>query len=114
MDVTQQAITRLVQRQPAMNLDCDGKGQEDEELPPVRLTLANMKSLTALLQAIKISAKQVGQWPAHLWDSKYYACVCHLPEGYRCLAWSQPACSHRSSHDSISKNNVPMFHSAGD
>lgn len=33
--------------------------QGDEQLPPVHLTLSNIKSLTTLLQAMKISAKQV-------------------------------------------------------
>lgn len=79
-----------------MNLDGDGEGQEEEELPPVRLTLANMKALTALLLAIKINAKQVRQRAAHLWDGTYYACVCYLPERYRCLAWSQSARNHHS------------------
>jgi hypothetical protein len=45
-----------------MDLDADDEQEQDEEeqLPPVHLTLSNIKSLTTLLQAMKISAKQVG------------------------------------------------------
>lgn len=37
----------------------DQEEEQGKDLPPVRLTLANIKSLTTLLQAMKISAKQV-------------------------------------------------------
>jgi hypothetical protein len=42
-----------------MDLDDEQEQEEDEQLPPVHLTLSNIKSLTTLLQAMKISAKQV-------------------------------------------------------
>jgi cytochrome b len=43
-------------------MEIDGEDEqehEEDQLPPVHLTLSNIKSLTTLLQAMKISAKQV-------------------------------------------------------
>ncbi|WIA42473.1 hypothetical protein OEZ86_008467 [Tetradesmus obliquus] len=57
--------------------------EEEQQLPPVHLTLSNIRSLTTLLQAMKISAKQ--------------ACTVVLaPEGVE-LHWADDSKSLRSS-----------------
>jgi hypothetical protein len=44
-----------------MGIDGDDEQEhEEQQLPHVHLTLSNIRSLTTLLQAMKISAKQVG------------------------------------------------------